>query len=80
MISRDKILESAIDDVYNSAYYDRWGERVEGNVHAKALGNEVVVVDTDNHDKEVRRIACESQADAERVANIYNDVIANWCD
>ena len=31
-------------------------------------------------DKEVRRIACESQAEAERVANIYNDVIANWYD
>ena len=80
MINKDEILELTAIDVYNSAYYDQWGEYVEGNVHAEAIGNTVVVVDTDDHDKEVRRIACESQAEAERVANIYNDVIANWCD
>lgn len=85
-MTEEDIKKLAVEDVEDLSTYqvNPWtGEEdqpEQGNPHAQAVDCVVVVVDKDDHDKEVRRIACASCVEAEHAARVYNDVVANWWD
>lgn len=77
MINKDKVSDLTVNNVvYHMAYDDR--EHAKGKLRAFVVGYIAVVVNTDDNYREVRRIECVSRDEAEMIANIYNDIVAQW--
>ena len=76
MVNKDKVSDVTVTAISGMAYDDR--EHAKGKLRAFVVGYTAVVVNTDDNYREVRRIECESRDEAEMIAKIYNDVIAQW--